>query len=246
MSRLRQRRFFTFSESLALTRDPAINDSIFDPATHGIIPLNEMGEHGVWSFAGGAINVPLPVNFGIGPLGELVQTNSDIADGEYYNGVVAQYTPQICASRIQRSDYMIEYELLDAIALGNIPFNIVGFNPRAGTAAIIGWQVNTAGPTLTEWAAGLGLVAGAFASEMDADSNKLLFSARRINANTKNLVVSWYDRNLAAVQTVTQVWAGGGTGDQPIMWYWSLPACRLVVKKVQCSSTAIAYGNPPV
>ena len=237
----------------------AISSINFQPTPGaGLVSLNEAG---LWTYDGigqfnGDFVAPAGGAYTIDQQGYLVcdavAGNCDF--GEWYNNNPLYYSAQVMAGRTLRSDILFEYQLLSGAATGLNTLALMAYSPAVGFVfgppIVYVVQVSGGPPTfnLTETGRGLGAVAGAFTAEIDGGANKLLISAQRVNANSKNLVISWYDRGLAAVQTVTQNWAGAGVGDQPLIWSVQVQGfvnTRAVVKSFAASDQPLAYGAIP-
>lgn len=181
--------------------------------------------------------------------------------GEYYTGIPANYTPQICTSRVQRSEILIDYQITQGVSIGSQFLDINAFNPQVGgLAGIYDFRVGNCwdGPgifNLAEVSIPLGACAGAFQREGDATCNKIKISAVRVNSGRKDFTISWYQRADwfmmgAAVHTVTLSHVLAGAGDIPLMWAFNVnyPVNNngIIVKCFKTSCNPIPYGNPPV
>lgn len=258
MSRFTQRRFNRYSRSGVFTRlEPAINDLNFDSSMR-LTTLDQVQGCGFWYTRLDGVwynDNPLDTDPGVVSIdrnGCLVVSGAPIVAGgvigEFSSDPETNYTAQIIAPRILRSDLLLEYRILSSQGANN-RLRIYGCDPRTGMAATTGCDLTLDTVPLTLVEATLGAVPGPFTSDNDGANNKLLISCQRVNAGQKNIVISWYDRALAAIQTVTMNQVVPGVGDLPIMWniqvYQADPG-TVVFSKIQTSSTALAYGDAPV
>ncbi len=262
MSRLRQRLHARFSDTSSpgnIRRRDGINNVGF--LANNINAIGDYPTAGIWSFDGvGAIDQPLAnaTGFWRDDNGCLVcdplLVGLDCNFGEFYDNIPTNYPAPVLASRILRSEVLIEYTLMGGIAAVITGFNITAYSPILGYAGafVASWTIQeVAGPltTLTEGTAGLGVVAGAFADEPELCSNKIKISSQRVNAGSKNFVVNFWQRGTNTMQTVTQNWAAAGVGDLPIMWIINVTQAngsKMLIKRLEMSDDAIAYGNMPV
>ena len=165
--------------------------------------------------------------------------------GEWYNGVVADYSASVVASRVLRSDLMVEFAIQ---TITSDQLYLCTFNPSLALP-VTQWRVNTSTNDIVETAAGLGAVAGPFTAQADSCCQKILISARRIAAGQKDYVISWYDRATATVLTSTVNHVAGGVGDAPLMWQLRLGAVDgYYIKSFATGdfNSPLTYGAIPV
>lgn len=262
MSRLRQRLHHRFSDTTSpgnIRRREAIADINIDPAN--ITSLADLNAAGLWQSNVGLTTMNQPfaaANCRIDRNGYLVinQQAANVNFGEWYNNIPTDYPASVMASRILRSEIMIEYQFMGGLNDAGMLNFLFAYSPITGIlAAPIAFAFNyAAGANLfNEATIAPGGVGTAFVSERDLISNKLHISAQRVNANSKNFVCTWYDRTAGALANATVNWAGAGVGDTPLMWYFmfaaggALPNSQLMtVKSLQISDSAITYGDFPV
>lgn len=263
MSRLRQRLHHRYSDTTSpgsIRRREAIDNINIDPSQ--ITSLADLNTRGLWQANGGVTTMNqafTAANCKIDRNGYLVINQQGAAwnFGEWYNNIPTDYPVSCLASRILRSEIMLEYQVLGGIVDTAISFNLMPYSPAAGILAgalsfVVACGVGP-GTLLSEATIAPGGVGAAFVSERDALSNKIRISAQRVNANSKNFVCTWYNRTAVATATATVNWAGAGLGDTPLMWRiqfnagGALPNSQLmIVKSLQISDDAITYGNVPV
>jgi hypothetical protein len=259
--RFKQRMTRRYSDTTApgnIRHRQFINDLNIDPTQ--TTTLASLNARGLWQSNVGITTFDQPFDpavFGVDGSGHLVadkQTQTQF--GEYYTGIPTDYPIAVQASRALRSDVLIEYQLLGGIQDGTNGIFILPFTPATGPwGSVLNFVVEVAGArnSLIEATIAPGGVGTAFVSERDGVSNKILISARRVNANSKDFVCTWYDRSAGAVATATVNWAGGGFGDEPLMWRFTVPGSgglpsggQFLLKSLQISDSPIAYGAMPV
>lgn len=262
MSRLHQRLHHRFSDTTSpgsIRRREAIDDINVDPAN--IATLADLNAAGIWQSNGGLTTMNqafAAANCRIDRSGYLVvDTNgANINFGEWYNNIPTDYPASVLAARVLRSEIMLEYSVMGGVRDAAWNLGLLPYSPVAGIAAgVLNFLIaqTGAGNLFSEATIAPGGIGTAFVAERDCISNKVLISAQRVNANSKNFVCTWYDRTAAATATATVNWAGAGLGDLPLMWYVQLvagggaPASELFqIKSFQTSDSALTYGAFPV
>jgi hypothetical protein len=253
MGRFNQRRFRQYSELGGVVVDEPINNLSYNRAT--VLSLADVNRCGFWLNDGAVLGCTLPfpaVGYAIDAGGNFVTQVPAGGDsfGEYYSGIITDYSNQACNLRVLRSEMLIEYQMLDGMAGASQQMLLRALNPQVGLADVYNFSVlNTSAPitTLTETTVALGLVGAAFSSEMDAGCNKIKISCVRTAAGVKTITVNWWDRALAAMQTAVLNHAAPGAGDVPIMWFFNANVGnRVMIKRLETSSSPIVYGGAPV
>ena len=264
MSRFRQRLHSQYSSGGVQVIREAITSKQFAPSPG--LALADVNARGFWAYDGvGAFDAALnPTMYSMTLAGQLRAQidpagaiNTDF--GEWYNddSIVTDYPAQVLASRILRSEIMLDYELLGSVVLPISTFSIIPYDPLTGyAAAAIAFVVAIANPAtylFSEGALAPGGIGTAFVNERDAMCNKVKISAVRVNAGQKNFVVNWWDRTAGAMQTATLNWIAAGVGDQALLWAIQMPNAgglpthsELLVRNLLVSDGPITYGNAPV
>jgi hypothetical protein len=249
--RFKQRLLHRYSQSGVLQPAiPTINNLNYIAAPGNTLSSFEQAGYHYTVFPAPAIDQPFPVSQledAVDNQGNFIYTANPggAVFGEFYTGVGADYTARVIASRVQRCDMLIDYQMIASHTGPPTTMLLRFMDPQVGVVDVYNFAVNAAGVnTLTE--ATLGAVPGAFTDEYDTTRNKILISIVRIAAGQKRITVNWWDRTAGAMQTAVLNHIAGGVGDIPLMFFMNCMAGTdgFIIRQLTVSDEALSYGDP--
>jgi hypothetical protein len=258
--RFKQRRFHRYSENALLQPAiPTINNLNYTAAPGNTLVSVQRAGFYYDLFPAPGFDQPFPAN----PLentvdnqGNLVWTAiaGDGLLGEFYTGVSADYTATVVASRVQRCDMLIDYQMIATYGVSPTTLFLRFMNPasRAGIANVYNFRIDAAGVNTMVFTPATFpipppvIVGGAFTDGYDTTRNKIRISIVRIAAGQKRITVNWWDRTAGAMQTAVINHIAAGFGDIPLMFFMNTVANTdgVIIRQLTVADEAIPYGDP--